>query len=239
MPPRHDDVSHRPYWTWAGFFEGVRLTVPMIPGTAVFAAALGTIGAQKGLSAVDMTVMSAAVYSGVAQLVALEIWPERFTLTALAAIVLVTLTVNLRFVLMSAALRPWFAPLPAWQAYPTLFFTTDTTWLIGMRHHAEGGRDVGIYLGSGIFLWLSWVATTAIGYLVGALIADPPRFGLDLVLPIFFSAFLVPLWRGPRRAAAWAIAGLTALVFAWLLPGWWFIVIGALTGSIAGGFLDE
>lgn len=226
-------------WSLAGLAEGVRVTIPLLPGTCVFAAGFGTIAAQKGLTLAETVLMSGAVYAGASQLVALEAWPARMTLGAALAIVLVTVTVNLRCVLMSASLRPWLGTLPAWQAYPALFFTTDSQWLIGMRYRAEGGSDAAVFLGSGLIMWLFWVASTALGYWLGALISDPRRFGLDLVLPIFFSAMLVPLWRGRRRAVAWAISGLIALLFSWAFQGWWFIVAGALAGSFAAGFLDE
>ena len=50
---------------------------------------------------------------------------------------------------------------------------------------------------------------------------------------------LVPLWRGPRRAAPWAIAGAVALIVQYLVPGYWYIVIGSLAGAFSGGFIDE
>jgi predicted branched-subunit amino acid permease len=231
--------SSNPHWSLSGLWQGARLSLPILPGTSIFAVAFGTIAAQKGLTFFEATLMSALVYAGAAQLVVLEIWPASLTLSAVIALAAVAATVNLRFVLMSASLRPWLGPLPAWQSYPALFLTTDATWLIGLRYHAGGGSDVGIFVGNGLAIWLGWVATTMVGYQLGALITDPGRFGLDLIMPIFFTAMLVPLWRGARRGAAWAIAGAVALVFAWLVPGWWFIVVGALTGSIAGGFLDD
>jgi predicted branched-subunit amino acid permease len=227
------------YWSLAGLAEGVRVTLPLVPGTCVFAAAFGTIAAQKGLSLAETMLMSGAVYAGASQLVALEAWPDRMTLAAAATIVLVTVTVNLRCVLMSAALRPWLGTLPSWQVYPALFFTTDSQWLIGMRYRAQGGADASVFVGSGLIMWALWIASTVIGYWLGALATDPKRFGLDLILPIFFAAMLVPLWRGKRRAASWAIAGAVALLTAWLTPGWWFIVVGALAGSVAAGFIDE
>jgi predicted branched-subunit amino acid permease len=227
------------YWSRAGLSEGVRLTLPLLPGTCVFAAAFGTIAAQKGLSLFETVFMSASVYAGASQLVALEAWPDRMTLAAAATIVLVTVTVNLRCVLMGAALRPWLGTLPASQSYPALFFVTDAGWLIGMRYRGDGGADAAVFVGSGLIMWASWVASTALGYALGALVAQPQRFGFDLVLPIFFAAMLVPLWRGPRRAVSWALAGAVALIVARLVPGWWFIVAGALAGSIAAGFIDE
>lgn len=235
-PPARSD---EPYWSLAGLRHGVRITLPLLPGTIVFAMALGTIAAQKGLSLFETALMSFLTYSGAAQLVALEIWPAHMSVAAISAIALVTATISLRFVLMSAAFRPWFGSLPASQAYPALFFTTDSNWLIAMRYRAEGGRDVAVFVGSGLIMWSIWIAGTALGHMAGALLTDPKRFGFDLVLPIFFAALLVPLWRGSRRALAWAIAGGVALAVAWALPGWWFIVAGALAGSVAGGLLDE
>jgi predicted branched-subunit amino acid permease len=235
----HPEKRANAYWSLAGLAEGVRVTLPLIPGTCVFAAAFGTIAAQKGLSAFEAVFMSGAVYAGASQLVALEAWQDRMTVGAVATVVLVTVIVNLRCLLMSASLRPWLGTLPAWQAYPPLFFTTDAQWLIAMRYRAEGGSDAAVFLGSGLIMWPLWVGATWLGYWLGALVADPKRFGFDLVLPIFFAAMLVPLWRGTRRAASWAVAGAVALVTAWLVPGWWFIVVGAVAGSVVAGFIDE
>jgi hypothetical protein len=35
------------------------------------------------------------------------------------------------------------------------------------------------------------------------------------------------------------IGGVVALVVSYIVPGWWFIVIGALTGSLVGAFIDD
>jgi predicted branched-subunit amino acid permease len=86
---------------------------------------------------------------------------------------------------------------------------------------------------------LVWMSATMAGYLAGALIADPRRYGIDLVMPIFFAAMLVPLWRGARRSIPWLVAGVVALIVQHFVGGWWFIVVGAIAGSIAGGFLDD
>jgi predicted branched-subunit amino acid permease len=140
---------------------------------------------------------------------------------------------------MSAALRPWLGPLPPWQTYPTLHVLADPGWLIVMRYRAGGGSDTGVFFASNLLLAVAWIAAAAIGHLLGGLIADPRRFGIDLVMPIFFAAMLVPLWRGGRRAIAWVVAGATALLVQHVLGGWWFVIAGALAGSIAGGFLDD
>jgi predicted branched-subunit amino acid permease len=234
--PGHIDA---PRCSLAGLREGAGLTLPMVPGVVVFASGFGTLAAQKGLSLSEAMLMSGVVFAGAAQLVVMEAWTHSFTVGALLALALVTATVNLRYVLMAASLRPWFGQLPPWQGYGSMLLVVDANWIVAMRYRSGGGSDIGIFLGSSLILWVFFVAGTAPGYLVGALVADPKRFGLDLLLPIFFAAMLVPMWRGPRTALPWIVAGGCALVVAHLLPGWWFIVGGAIAGSIAGGFVDE
>ena len=141
--------------------------------------------------------------------------------------------------LMSASLQPWLGGLPRWQIYPALHFLTDPGWLIATRYRTEGGTDAGVFFGSSVMLAVAWMGASAAGYLAGALVADPRRFGVDLVMPIFFAAMLIPLWRGARRAGAWVIAGAVAVLVQHLIGGWWFVVAGAIAGCVAGGFLDD
>jgi predicted branched-subunit amino acid permease len=228
-----------PYWSLAGLAEGAQRCGAMVPGTMVFAAAFGTLAAQKGLTLAETVLMSALVFGGASQLVAMEVWKSPITLASVVSLAVVTAIVNSRFILMGATLRPWFGSLPPWQVYPALNATVDATWLVATRYRAEGGSDAAVFVGAGLALWVVWVGFAIPGYLLGTVIADPKQFGFDLMLPIFFAAMFVPLWRGARRAIGWVIAGAVALIVSYLVPGWWFIVAGALTGSIAGAFIDE
>jgi predicted branched-subunit amino acid permease len=227
------------YWSAAGLVAGVRLAMPGIPVMALFGVGFGTAAAQNGLTLAEATLMSAFVFAGASQFVAVEIWTNPMTATGVAAIGLITATVNLRLFLMSASLRPWLGALPAWQIYPALALLTDPGWLLAMRYRSEGGADSAALLSSGVVLWLTWTAATMPGHALGTLVSDPKRFGLDLVMPCFFIVMLVPLWRGPRGAIPWLIAGAIALLAAEFVPGWWFIIVGAVVGSAIAGLLDD
>ena len=228
-----------PFWSWAGLGRGAWLAAPALPGIVVFALAFGTLAAKRGLTLIEATMMSLIVFGGASQLAAMELWERPLTWTVVAALVLVTAAVNMRLLLMSASMRPWLGGMPAWQTYPALYFITDASWLMARRYRAEGGSDVSVFLGASLTLWATWVISTVPGYLIGELIVDPKRFGLDMVMPSVFVALLVPLWRGPRHMIAWAVAAAVALVVASLVSGWWFIIAGAVAGCIVGGFLDE
>jgi predicted branched-subunit amino acid permease len=64
--------SVRPSFTVAGCLLGARFILPVLPGVCVFASAFGTAAAQKGLTIWQALSMSAFVYAGASQMVALE-----------------------------------------------------------------------------------------------------------------------------------------------------------------------
>jgi len=242
--PTHADSSMAPNETppdksrWSGFVRGMRLGLPVAPGIMAFGVVVGAAAARQGLTFVQSLAMNFLVCSGIAQLVALEIWPAVVTWGAVLTVAVLAAVVGARLFLMSVSLRPWLGQRPAWQAYSALFFLTDATWLIAMRYRAEGGSDAAVYFGAASAIMAAWLVATGAGYFVGSFITDPTKYGLDLVMPAFFAAMLVPLWSGPRRAWGWAVAGIVAVAVERLVPGWWFIAAGSIVGAVVGGYLD-
>jgi predicted branched-subunit amino acid permease len=221
-------------FTFAGAMIGARLTLPLVPGIVVFATAFGAAASQKGLDLWQTMALSAFVFAGASQMVALEVWRDGWTVASAFGLMMITLTINARMILMGAAIQPWMAGTPKGRSAAMLFFLTDANWLLAMRHRAEGGSDLAVLAGSGLTLWVIWVAATLPGYLAGAFVADPEAFGLDLVMPIFFAAMLAPLWRGAGPALPWAVAGIVALAAQQFFEGYVFIIAGALAGAATG-----
>lgn len=226
-----------PPFTLKGCLAGARQTLPLLPGIVVFAAAYGAAAAQKGLSALEAVAASALVYAGASQMVALEIWPRTWSVSAILALALVTAFVNARFALMGATVEPWLRGAPPLRKAAIVSTLVDSGWLIAMADRARGGRDLGVLFGANFALWPLWVVATGLGYAAGALMPEPRPYGLDLMMPLFFAVMLPALWRGLRPALPWLVAGCVALAVRQLVPGYLFIVAGALAGSIAGACL--
>lgn len=235
MPAAKSPVTLTP----AGALRGARETIPFMPGLAAFGMAFGAAAAQKGLTLAEACLSSGLVFAGLAQMVALEGWTRNWTFSSLIALGLLTFTINLRHVLMAASMRPWLGQLPAWQSYASLLLLADNNWAASMRYRAEGGADAGYFVGGGFVTWVLWVVATAAGHVVGGGVPDPKAIGIDLVVPAFFIAMLLPNWRGRREAVGWGTAAVASLAASYLLPGWWFIAIGAVAGALAGGFTDD
>ena len=226
-------ASHSTF-TRAGILQGARSTLPAFPGLIVFGMAFGTAAAQKGLSFGETLGLSAVVYAGAAQMVGLEVWQKVWTPGTILTIMTVTAVVNSRMLLLGATLQPWLRAEPISRSALNLFLLTDAGWIFSTRYHNDGGRDVGFLFGTGIALWIMWVLASLAGYFAGTFVPEPRRFGLDLVMPIFFAMMLVPLWKGARSALPWLVAGLVSLLVHALVPGYLFIVVGALAGVATG-----
>jgi predicted branched-subunit amino acid permease len=95
-------------FTRAGLAVGVRRTLPIALGDFAFGLVFGVVARQAGLSLSESVLMSGLVFAGAAQFIAIGLWTAPLPIVSL---IVTTLVVNLRHLLMGAALRPWFARL--------------------------------------------------------------------------------------------------------------------------------
>jgi predicted branched-subunit amino acid permease len=99
-----------------------------------------------------------------------------------------------------------------------------------------GGRDAAFLLGAGLTLWVIWTASSVGGRLAGDISAVIEGYGLDYLTTAFFVALLAGFWRGRGDLLPWSIAAAVAVSTKALLPGTWYIVLGALAGSLFGAW---
>ena len=212
---------------WQGFAQ----MVPVAAFVLVFGAAFGLAATQRGLGSGWSVAMSALVFAGAAQFAALDLWGPHMPLLALA---LTVFAVNARHLLMGATLYPWLRDLPPARRYGVMVVASDANWAQAMHAFARGERGLGLLLGGGLALWLFWVAGTWLGTQAGGLLADPRRWGLDMVMGCFLLAMAVGGPKSPRVLAIWAVAvGGSLLAHRWL-PEHTHVVAGALAGGLAG-----
>jgi predicted branched-subunit amino acid permease len=71
---------------------------------------------------------------------------------------------------------------------------------------------VRVLLGAGGLLFVCWNGGTALGVLLGDVIGDPNRIGLDAAFPALFLALLAPQLTGLREVVAALLGGGIALL---------------------------
>ena len=218
------------------FLLGARLFLPLAISIAAYGIVWGVLAGQAGLSVAEVALMSGLVFAGASQFVALDLWtPGQLPVLS---IVLAAGIVNLRMLLMTATLRPLVAPLPLPGALGAMFFVSDEQWAMAMAEARKGRGSVALLLGMGVLSWLSWMGATLAGRVLGALIDDPERYGLDFAFTATFLALLMGMWRGKSDILPWTVAALTAIGVARLVDGNWAILAGGLVGSLAGAVAE-
>ena len=220
-------------FTRLGFVRGVRDGLPLALSVAAFGSVFGVLANQAGLSALEAFLMSALVYAGSSQVVAMGLWHMPLPILP---ILLSTAIVNLRYVLMGVSFRPWLNGQPLHRVLLLLFTNGDGGWALAMRAWEAGDRDAAYLLGANAPSVVAWLAATVIGHTAGARIADPTRWGLDFAFTAVVLAALVGLWRGRASLSLvpWLAAGVVAFVSWRFLGGQWYIVLGGLAGALAG-----
>lgn len=222
-------------FTWAGVVAGARACLPIAIGVGVYGILFGLLARQKGLSLGAALSMSSFVFAGASQLIAMDLWGPELPIFSL---VVTTFIVNLRHVLMGAALAPWLSRLSPARAFGSVYFMTDESWAVTLGIYSQDARerrhsDGAVLLGSGLMVYLCWNLSTVLGHALVQGLDDPARYGLDFAFTAVFTALLVGL--KPKRADVLPLVAATgaALLGAKLLPGKWYILAGAFAGGLA------
>ncbi len=211
--------------------RGVQRALPIVVSDFAFGLAFGVLSRQAGMSLGEALLMSGLVNAGSAQVAALGMWSAGSL--PVASLILTTLLINLRHLLMGAALAPRLRRLSAWQAAFSAYFLFDETFALSAAE-PETGDDGGFLIGSGAALTLNWIVTTGIGQLAVQVLPDPARWGLDFAFPAAFAALLVSLWKGRSDLLPWAAAAAAAVAVSFWLPGMWYVLAGGLAGGAVG-----
>ena len=229
-------MTHEATFDFDGLRAGAVKTLPVALGVAVYGLVYGMLAGQAGMTLGQTAAMSALVFAGASQFVALDLWTDPLPV---AALVITALVVNLRHVLMGAAVQPWFSRVSPAKAYGSMFFMVDESWALAVADFNRGNVRCSFMLGSGLVLFATWLSASVGGMLAGGLVPDPARFGLDFAFTAAFIALLAGLWRGRSDLPIWLAAGLVAVAASLFFPGKWYILAGGLAGGVTGALRHE
>jgi 4-azaleucine resistance transporter AzlC len=206
---------------------GIRAELPITLGVVPFGMIYGVLAVSAGLPPLLAQAMSAIVFAGSAQFIGAQLFAAA---TPAGVIWFTTLIVNLRHLLYGASLGPHLSRLsPPWKAVLAYLMTDEAYVVTALRYSQPGDARYRhwFFLGSGLTLWLSWQASTAVGIFLGAQV--PASWGLDFTLALTFIGMVVPALRSSPPLAAALAAGAVAL-----LAAAWPYKLGLLAAAFAG-----
>jgi predicted branched-subunit amino acid permease len=218
-----------------GFWRGARDGLPLGASILVYGLAFGLVASQAMLSLTQALTMSAAVYSGSAQLAAVNLMQSgQATLLSLAATIMV---INARYVLFGAALRPWLGQAHPVQAYGSLLLLGDANWIFTMRAIAAGEVDRAYLAGSGLPMFAGWMTGTLLGVTFGSVLPDAHQLGFDLMLPAFAAAMMAAMMKTRASIVPVLTGAIVAVATATFAGPGWAIIAAGIAGAILAAAL--
>jgi 4-azaleucine resistance transporter AzlC len=228
--PRASDSSIAGASFAAQFRAGALAILPLVVAAIPFGVIFGAEASRRGLSPADASLMSATVFAGGAQFLAVGLWRHPAPWAGLAFAVLL---INLRHVLMGASLVPKMEAFAGWRRWLAAFILTDELWATAERRALVQPLTPAFYAGAGVSMYAVWQTATALGALIGGFVPKPEIYGLDFAFPATFLCIVMGFaksWRAAPVIAVSAAAALTAHAF---LGGTWYVIAGGLAGMAA------
>ncbi len=217
--------------TLRGVAAGARAMAPVALLMLPYGLAYGAAATERGLSALEATLMSALVLSGAAQYAALGF---DFAAGASVALAATAFAVGARHLIYGAALAPRLGARPGAARLSILALMTDPNFADADAAFRRGEGELGRLLGGGLTLWAFWVAGTGAGAAFGAASAGLDRIGADAAMPAFFAAALAGDLERSRAFAPVLAGGLAAFLLSLVAPPGPAILGGAIAGGLVG-----
>ena len=232
----HSQVNN--YSPQTEFIAGAKAIVPLVIGAIPLGIIFGTLAQSSGLSFAGAIAMSALVFAGSAQFIALGLLSVK---TALPIIILTTFVVNLRHLLYSLSLVPYVQRLSSFWRVIIGFWLTDEVFAVAINRYNKRDRYIykhWYYLGAATLMYSNWLVCTVIGLSVGHLIPNAANYGLDFAMSVTFIGMVIPYLKNKPMVITVICSGIMALL-THNLPYQSGLMVAASTGIMAGMFAQK
>ena len=211
--------------------RAARLAGPFLMGYLPVGFAYGVLAQKAGLGLPLTVLMSVIVFAGSAQLIAVGLFSAG---AGPLTIIATTFVVNLRHVLMSAALSPY---LTRWRPAALAALgaeLTDESFAMHSTRFARGDLDPRLTFAVNGIMHVTWVLGSWAGAVAGSAVADVRPLALDYALPAMFIALLAAMVRDRLTLLVSLGAGLasTALVMAGMND--WNVILATVVAATVG-----
>lgn len=223
------------------FLQGVKDCLPTLLGYVSIGVAAGVVMTTAGLSISEITLFCLLLYAGSAQFIAVGMMASSSSITAIA---ITTFFVNARYILLSAALSPYFKHLTPLKNLWIGTLLSDETFGVAMNKTVKTKKINEKWMhGLNITAYLGWWGANLIGAFLGQWISNPELWGLDFALVGMFIGLLVLSLVGRNNLRRDLIVGIIAAAAGvgstFVLSGSLGIIIATVIAATAGLVMEK
>lgn len=216
--------------------QGVKDCIPTLVGYLSIGFAAGVLEKTAGMSIMEIILLSALLYAGSAQFIAAGMMVAGSSATA---IIVTIFLVNLRHILLSASLSPYFQQLSPIRNMLVGSLLTDETFGVAIHEAARRKKLHEKWMhGLNVTAYLNWIFANIAGAFFGQWISDPEQFGLDFALPAMFIGLLVLAIVSRKKVKLDIIvaicAGVITVVVSNVYSGYVGVIVATVVASTIG-----
>ncbi|ANB60042.1 MULTISPECIES: AzlC family ABC transporter permease [Bacillales] len=206
--------------------QGIRDAFPLAIGIATYGIPYGVLGIHAGFGVLGTVAMSALVFSGSVQMISIAMHTAG---AGLVSIIGTAVLLNLRNLLYGATLASGISTAKKWR-WLLAFGVSDEPFVLGTARFQSFGPDP-LYFGIiTIVFYLTWVATSFIGAIIGGHI-NTQDLGLDLAFPMTFVAILSQIIKDKPIIATALTGAIITIANEIFVPGSPYVIL--LAGFIS------
>ncbi|ALB28593.1 AzlC family ABC transporter permease [Companilactobacillus heilongjiangensis] len=164
-------------------------TLPTVFGYIGIGISFGIVAASAGMSVLMATLMSLIVYAGSAQFILVSLLAIG---TPIVSIALSVFLVNSRMILMSMTTANFFKKNSIFENILIGSLITDESFALSMNklNFTNGKLGFKWFNTVNVMAYLVWAASTMVGAMLGKIISNPEKLGLDFALVAMFIGLL-------------------------------------------------
>ena len=191
----------------------LKATIDMLPFSLAvlpWGLLVGSLAIQRGFTPLEAQLTSTLVFSGAAQLVAIELISENASLLTL---MLTTFIISSRHFLYGLSMRDRLKTLPTMQRLVAGYTPTDQSFVLN-NHVKSFSSPLHITYGlaAAVSFGVAWNIWTFIGIVAGSYLPDLTNIGLDFAIAVTFIALVIPGIKTRSAVVAVVVAGMMSVV---------------------------
>lgn len=225
----HTETANPSQQQSAQAVDGIKDALPIMMAVIPFAAVFGAVAMEKGLSFAEMLLASATIFAGASQYVMVELLSKE---APAWSIVLSVFAINFRHLLYSASLGRYMKAFSSPQKAGAFFLLTDPQFAASETRAAQQNLRPSYYFGYAATTYIVWITANVAGAMFGSLISEPEAFGMDLILPLYFTGLLISSHKRPSFFSVLAVSCCTSWLVYYSLGSPWHITLGGLAGLV-------
>lgn len=218
------------------FIKGVKACLPTVFGYVSIGFAAGVIEKASGFTILEIALLSLLLYAGSGQFITAGMYVAG---APALAIIITIFFVNIRHLVMSAALSPYLKRFTFWENTTTGILLTDETFSVA-ANEMNKSKEGSYYwmLGLNVTAYIHWAIANIIGASLGQYVSNPKSLGLDFALVAMFIGLYVLQFISRRNVRKDGIVTVAAIVMVVLLGQFMsgnIAVLIAIVGSATVG----